>query len=113
MFILIIMKLVPFGTALALDYWTIPLDKEERHRLHVKQLTALTQSYSYEAHHILFMSVSATDEAIFIAPQLALLSLMHSSLHSLTTEAETWETWVSKFLVSGNNDGAQSAALLI
>jgi hypothetical protein len=59
------------------------------------------------------MSTNAQDEAIFLAPQLALLSLMHSSLHLLTTEAETWETWVSKFLVSGNNDGAQSPALLI
>ena len=88
------------------------MDEEERHRLHVKQLTALTQSYSYEAHHILFMSINPNDEAIFLAPQLALLSLMHSSLHLLTTEAETWETWVSKFLVSGDNNGAQSAALL-
>ena len=89
------------------------MDEEERHRLHVKQLMALAQSYSYEAHHSLFMAKDGQDEAIFTAPQLALLSLMHSSLHLLTTEAETWETWVSKFLVSGNNDGAQSAALLI
>ena len=90
------------------------MDEEERHRLHVKQLTALTQSYSYEAHHSLFMSVNAMEEAIFIAPQLGLLSLMHSSLHLLSAEAETWESYVSKFLVSGNNDdGAQSAALLI
>ena len=89
------------------------MDEEERHRLHVKQLTALTQSYSYEAHHSLFMAKDAQDEAICIAPQLALLSLMHSSLHLLSAEAETWETWVSKFLVSGNNDGAQSVALLI
>ena len=89
------------------------MDEEERHRLHVKQLTALTQSYSYEAHHSLFMAVNVTDEAIFVAPQLALLSLMHSSLHLLTAEAETWETWVSKFQVSSDNDGAQSAALLI
>ena len=88
------------------------MDEEERHRLHVKQLTALTQSYSYEAHHSLFMAVNTQDEAIFIAPQLGLLSLMHSSLHLLSAEAETWETWVSKFLVSGDNDGAQSAALL-
>ena len=89
------------------------MDEEERHRLHVKQLTTLTQSYSYEAHHSLFMSVNGEDDAIFTAPQLALLSLMHSSLHLLTAEAETWETWVAQFLVSGNNDGAQSAALLI
>ena len=89
------------------------MDEEERHRLHVKQLTALTQSYSYEAHHSLFIANNAQDEAIFIAPQLALLSLMHSSLHLLSAEAETWETYVSKFLVSGNNDGAQSPALLI
>ena len=89
------------------------MDEEERHRLHVKQLTALTQSYSYEAHHSLLMASKGEDEAIFIAPQLALLSLMHSSLHLLSAEAETWETWVSKFLVSGNNDGAQSVALLI
>ena len=88
------------------------MDEEERHRLHVKQLTALTQSYSYEAHHSLFMSVNAMDEAIFIAPQLGLLSLMHSSLDLLSAEAETWETWVSKFLVSGDNNGAQSATLL-
>ena len=89
------------------------MDEEERHRLHVKQLTALTQSYSYEAHHSLYMAVNDQDEAIFIAPQLGLLSLMHSSLHLLSAEAETWETWVAKFLVSGNNDGAQSTALLI
>ena len=88
------------------------MDEEERHMLHVKQLMALTQSYSYEAHHILFMSVNAQDEAIFFAPQLGLLSLMHSSLHLLSAEAETWETWVSNFLVSGDNNGAQSAALL-
>ena len=90
------------------------MDEEERHRLHAKQLTALTQSYSYEAHHSLFMANDGKDEAILVAPQLALLSLMHSSLHLLSAEAETWETWVSKFLVSGDNDdGAQSAALLI
>ena len=108
------MKLVPdLILPLHLDYWTIPLDEEERHRLHVKQLTALTQSYSYEAHHSLFMAANGEDDAIVSAPQLALLSLMHSSLHLLSAEAETWETWVSKFLVSGNNDGAQSATLLI
>ena len=89
------------------------MDEEERHRLHVKQLTALTQSYSYEAHHSLFMAVNAQEDAIFLAPQLGLLSLMHSSLDLLSAEAEAWETWVAKFLVSGNNDGAQSAALLI
>ena len=89
------------------------MDEEERDRLHVKQLTALTQSYSYEAHHSLFMASNGQDEAILLAPQLALLSLMHSSLHLLTAEAETWETLVSKFLVSGKNDGAPLAALLI
>ena len=89
------------------------MDEEERHRLQVKQLMALTQSYSYEAHHSLFMAKDGQDDAIFLAPQLALLSLMHSSLHLLTTEAETWETCVSKFWVSSDNNGAQSAALLI
>ena len=85
------------------------MDSEERHRLQIQQIVVLTESYSYKLHGDL-MAFDGRDGAITVAPQLALLTAMHSALHLVEAEAKTWEIWAIQSVTSGNDAGGHLGA---
>ena len=86
------------------------MDSEERHRLQIQQIVVLTESYSYKKIHAALMNADGRDDAITVAPQLALLTAMHSALHLVEAEAKTWEIWATQSVTSGDDAGAHLGA---